>query len=79
MYRCTECNAEYMECPDYCVCGNDTFQEVLDEDYIEEEEYVRPKPKKQKLTPEEIEEIEADKLDKRKHLLLLQLHCSFVL
>lgn len=75
MYRCTECNAEYSECPDFCVCGNDTFEEILDEDlYYDdevEEEYVKPKPKKPKLTQEEIEEIEADKLDKKKALIAI--------
>jgi len=30
MYRCKECNTEYKTKPDYCDCGNDTF------DYIEE-------------------------------------------
>lgn len=30
MYRCKECNAEFKIKPDYCDCGNDTF------DYIEE-------------------------------------------
>ncbi len=32
MYRCKECNAEYRVKPDYCDCGNDTF------DYIEEKQ-----------------------------------------
>jgi TonB family protein len=37
MYRCTECNAEYTERPDYCECGNDTFEEVLEEQVAKEE------------------------------------------
>lgn len=32
MYRCKECNTEYKTKPDYCDCGNDTF------DYIEEKQ-----------------------------------------
>ena len=32
MYRCKECNAEYKIKPEYCDCGNDTF------DYIEEKQ-----------------------------------------
>ena len=28
MYRCTECNKEYSECPDFCDCGNDSFEEI---------------------------------------------------
>lgn len=34
MYKCKECNAEYKIKPDYCDCGNDTF------DYIEEKQPV---------------------------------------
>lgn len=45
MYRCKECNAEYKTKPDYCDCGNDTF------DYIEE------KPAKQPITLEQKSEI----------------------
>ncbi len=45
MYRCKECNAEYKIKPDYCDCGNDTF------DYIEE------KPVKQPITLEQKSEI----------------------
>lgn len=32
MYKCKECNTEYKVKPDYCDCGNDTF------DYIEEKQ-----------------------------------------
>ena len=28
MFRCTDCNAEYKIKPDYCDCGNNTFEEV---------------------------------------------------
>lgn len=28
MYRCKECNTEYKIKPDYCECGNDTFEEI---------------------------------------------------
>ena len=45
MYRCKECNTEYKVKPDYCDCGNDTF------DYIEE------KPVKQPITLEQKSEI----------------------
>lgn len=71
MYRCRECQAEYENCPDFCDCGNDTFEEV----YEEEEEYYeppkprrRPKPKRV-LTEEELEEIEEEKADKKKALI----------
>ncbi len=29
MYRCLECNAVYNVKPDYCECGNDTFEEAV--------------------------------------------------
>lgn len=32
MYRCKECNAEYEIKPEYCDCGNDTFEEIKTED-----------------------------------------------
>ncbi len=31
MYKCSECGAEYDTKPDYCDCGNDTFEEVKPE------------------------------------------------
>ena len=29
MFKCKECGTEYQTKPDYCDCGNDTFEEVL--------------------------------------------------
>lgn len=29
MFRCKECGCEYKEKPDYCDCGNNTFDEIL--------------------------------------------------
>ena len=29
MYKCKECGTEYETKPDYCDCGNDTFDEIL--------------------------------------------------
>ena len=68
MYRCTECYTEYAECPDFCDCGNDTFEEFFEEEYYEPEVYA-PKPKK-KLTPEEAEELRVEKLEKKKSLIV---------
>ena len=28
MFKCTECGTEYEIKPDYCDCGNDTFEEI---------------------------------------------------
>lgn len=30
MYRCTECQEEYKEKPNYCSCGNDEFEEIIE-------------------------------------------------
>ena len=29
MFKCKECGTEYKEKPDYCDCGNDTFEEIV--------------------------------------------------
>lgn len=42
MFRCKECNTEYKIKPDYCDCGNDTF------DYIEEKQIKQPLTLEQK-------------------------------
>ncbi len=70
MYRCTECHTEFEECPDFCDCGNDTFEEVFEEEeYSPEPE--RPAPQRRKLTREEREELEREALDKKKSLIAL--------
>ncbi len=71
MYRCTECNKEYEECPDFCECGNDTFEEVDVEfnDYDEEEEIIPP-PKKH-LTPREKEELAQEQKEKNMSLIVM--------
>lgn len=30
MFRCKECGSEFKEKPDYCDCGNDTFDEIIE-------------------------------------------------
>lgn len=77
MYRCTECYTEYDECPDFCDCGNDTFEEIADvvesyeEDDYEEPEVVKAAPKKRKLSPEELEELQNEEMEKKKSLIAL--------
>lgn len=77
MYKCTECQAEYTECPDFCDCGNDSFEEVYEEAYEEEyyEEPVRPvrRPARPQrvLSPEEIEEMQEEAIDKKKALITM--------
>ena len=31
MFRCKECGSEFDKKPDYCDCGNDTFEEIISE------------------------------------------------
>ena len=52
MFRCRECQTEYEVKPDYCDCGNDTFDEILPQKTVQQ----TPKPKKIEtpvLTPKE--------------------------
>ena len=85
MYKCTECQTEYMDCPDYCDCGNDVFEEVYEEVYEEEyyQEPVRPRKRPvnqtKVLTPEEIEEMEEEAIDKRKALIALGISLALCL
>ena len=37
MFKCKECGTEYQTKPDYCDCGNDTFEEVLPPKPVERE------------------------------------------
>ena len=30
MFRCKECGSEFDIKPDYCDCGNDTFEEIVE-------------------------------------------------
>ena len=77
MYRCTECYTEYTDLPDYCDCGNDTFEEVFEQqeqDY--EEEYYEPAPPprprpKRKPSPEELEEMRLEEIEKKKSIIAL--------
>lgn len=73
MYRCTECHSEYQDLPDFCDCGNDTFEEVYEEEYYEEPPRPRrrPAPKKRQLSEEELEEIAEEKADKQKALITI--------
>ncbi len=79
MYRCTECNKEYDQCPDFCECGNDIFEQI-----IEEEEFYEPEPevevkqttssRRRKLTSEELAQLaeeEEERADKKKALITI--------
>ena len=54
MFRCKECQMEYEIKPDYCDCGNDTFDEILPEKpVISESQPKKIKFEKPVLTPKE--------------------------
>lgn len=70
MYRCTECNKEYEICPDFCDCGNDTFEEIFEEntdDYYEQQ----PVKKQRTISAEEAEEILREEKDKKKAIITI--------
>ena len=72
MYKCTECNAIFEQCPDYCDCGNDIFEEIQTNSSVQAEASFTPSTnqqplkKKRKLSPEEIQEKKAEREDKEK-------------
>ncbi len=80
MYRCTECHTEYTECPDFCDCGNDTFEEIIEEEtqdeydaYQGEEELIPPPAppakKRRKMSPQEAVEYFEEQKEKKKSLI----------
>lgn len=54
MFRCKECQAEYEIKPDYCDCGNDTFEEIMPQ-IVQKTEY------KKEIKEPEIKEIKISK------------------
>lgn len=50
MFRCKECQTEYEIKPDYCDCGNDTFDEIIEAQEIKQE------PKQEKTEIKEIKQ-----------------------
>lgn len=73
MYKCTECNKLYEECPEFCDCGNDEFEEIYEEQYSEPVRSHSPKIKKAvpKMSEEEQEEYDREMLDKKKALIAI--------
>lgn len=80
MYRCTECKTEYTVCPDFCECGNDEFEEIVDEEqtdesyeYAGDEELIPPTAppakKRRKMTAEEAAEYFEEQKEKKKSLI----------
>ncbi len=69
MYRCTECNAEYDYCPEFCECGNDSFEEIAGVQGRDYQPPVKKKPVQKKLSPQEKAEIEEEARDKKKAMI----------
>ena len=59
MYKCKECGAEYIEKPDYCDCGNDEFDQVIEKKTTQKTETVIIKPEPKKI-PEEKQKISSE-------------------
>ena len=48
MYICSECGAKYKDKPDFCDCGNDTFNQVFETSPVDKEE-LKPAKNRQEL------------------------------
>lgn len=74
MYKCTECNSIFEQCPDFCECGNDIFIEISENNSVQKDTEIsntiqnrQPRPRRRKkLSAEEIQEIKEQKEDKKK-------------
>ena len=81
MYKCTDCNSEYEEKPDYCECGSNTFEEIssndnYNADYDEQGNYAVQYQEdypadNEVMTPEQMKELEAEKMEKTKSFIAL--------
>ena len=77
MYKCTECNAIFEQCPDYCDCGNDIFEEIVKNNSVQfentEEEIPvqKPRKRKRKLSQAEIKEMKEKEEDKKKAMIVM--------
>ncbi|MCD7879043.1 MAG: TonB C-terminal domain-containing protein [Candidatus Gastranaerophilales bacterium] len=66
MYRCTECKKEYSVCPDYCDCGNNSFEEII------ESSFDKPVINSTKTSSkEEFKRIREQKLDRQKAFITI--------
>ena len=53
MYKCTECGTEFEVKPQYCDCGNDTFEEIKPVAEVPKPQQTKaPKPEPVKIKPE---------------------------
>ena len=57
MFRCKECQTEYEIKPDYCDCGNDTFEEIVEKQEVVEATI-------EKSEPSEVEKTEIQNAEK---------------
>ena len=50
MFKCKECQAEYEKKPDFCDCGNDTFEEIIEQ----KETPIQPKKVEEEIKSEPV-------------------------
>lgn len=79
MFRCKECGTEFDVKPDYCDCGNDTFDEIVEQVEIQKEEPVFKQPEiknpftfEQKIEKEEIVKVSPKKENKKEPLIVFE-------
>lgn len=80
MFRCKECQTEYEIKPDYCDCGNDTFDEILPEPVRTEVLKPERKTEKSALKPKaRTKSIDSTKIDAYAYIIFaLCILMSFV-
>ena len=77
MFRCKECGAEFDVKPDYCDCGNDTFDEIVEKVEVSKEEPVskQVETKNPFSFEQKIEKVEPEKVlpkkDKKQEPLIV--------
>lgn len=52
MYKCTDCNKKYETIQDYCDCGNDNFEKIVEKEVeTEQKEKAKEEPRETKVKP----------------------------
>ena len=51
MYKCSECGQEFNEKPDFCDCGNDTFEQIVSEKSAPQNNIPSNQPEVSKIEP----------------------------
>ena len=78
MYKCSECGTEFEIKPDYCDCGNNTFEQIKsisqvnNEDITKQQQFRQKEDTKQKLQDYKPSRRQYSSSDRLKNLILSQ-------